>query len=88
MMAIIIMGSMVIVMVVAGITAKAEKTALIGPIAGRDITDLPGIRIAIAGIVTGTVSMYRLVSFIGSARTQEQAGGGNKQEIGSLHREV
>ena len=88
MMAIIIMGSMVIVMVVAGITAKAERTALIGSIVGRDMTDLPGIRIAIAGIVAGTVSMYRLVSFIGSARTQEQAGGENKQEIGSLHREV
>ena len=88
MMAVIIMGSMVIVMVVPGITAKAERTALIGSIVGRDMTDLPGIRIAIAGIVTGTVSLVGYTRVIGSASTQEQAGGWNKEEIDSFHREV
>ena len=81
----------VVVMVIPVITAKAEKTALIGPvwsIVGRDMTDLPGIRIAIAGVVTGTVSLVGYTGVIGSACTQEKAGDWNKEEIDSLHREV
>ena len=81
----------VVVIVMSGITAKAEKTALIGSvwsIVGRDMTDLPGIRIAIAGIVAGTVSLVGYTGVIGSACTQEQAGGWNKEEIDSFHREV